>query len=125
MSSGTPAKSAENSNESRTRRSIDASQQLTSGCGRLVGHDGWPRRRAAQGVVETDHGGLSVMDLLVDGLGGVAVLRRESGNACEQLGVARMAVVWGVSAALANHGGVGEPNRLAVSLPAATVSEVN
>ena len=37
----------------------------------------------------------------------------------------RMTVIWSVSAALANHGGVGEPNRLAVSLPAATVSEVN
>src|SRR5208337_1327574 len=89
MSSGTPAKSAENSNESRTRRSIDASQQFTSGCGRLVGRDGWRRRRAAQGVVENDHGGLSVMDLLVDGLGGVAALRRESGDVGEQLGLAQ------------------------------------
>ena len=34
-------------------------------------------------------------------------------------------VIGSVSAALANHGGVEEPNRLAVSLPAARVSEVN
>jgi hypothetical protein len=34
-------------------------------------------------------------------------------------------VIGSVSAALANHGGVEEPNRLAVSLPAARGSEVN
>jgi hypothetical protein len=80
MSSGTPAKRAENSNESRTRRSIDASQQLTSGCGRLVSRDGCRSRRAAQGVAETDHGRLGVMDVLVDGLGVFAVLQRKSGE---------------------------------------------
>ena len=37
----------------------------------------------------------------------------------------RMAICWGVSAALAKHGGVREPNKLAVSLRAARVPEVN
>ena len=54
---------------------MDESQQLTSGCGWLAGRDGWGRRRAAQGVAETDYGRLGLMDLPVDGFGVVAVLR--------------------------------------------------
>jgi len=67
-----------------------------------------------------------VVCLLRDGLGSVAVLRRERMRMPERRSdKGEMTLIGGVSAALANHGGVREPNRLAVSLPAATVSEVN
>jgi hypothetical protein len=43
---------------------------------------------AAQGVAETVHGCLGVMDLLVDGLGVIAVLRRECGDVGKKLRIA-------------------------------------
>src|SRR5271157_429148 len=88
MSRGTPTNSAENSSESRTRRSMDARGKLTSGCRRFVSRDGRRRGSVAQGVAEAVDSGLGVMDMLLDGLGALAVLRRKRGNIGQEFGIA-------------------------------------